>query len=499
MSNAEDAVTLQLKVILWDRDSQRRDQLLGRFKEGGFQVCVALDVEDAVELCSYKGCRVAVIGLDGDACDDPAMLCIRALAERGCLVIACGRQPERWPIRVRCVTLLSGAFRIQDCFARDFINTIKDLAADRGAELARQSIRDDQVRERMRRLGVVGVSPTMLALFHRMTRVSELSDVPVLISGETGTGKERFAQAIYRLDPKRCKGPFVPVNCGSINPTLAESEFFGHRCGAFSGAVRNRKGLFASANGGVLFLDEIGELNPVLQIKLLRVLQEGRVMRVGDDRESSIDVRVLAATNRDLPALILAERFREDLYFRLNVLSIHIPPLRERVADIAALVGHFLTRYRNYGPDEETVASGEFIEAMTRIRLPGNARQIENIVREALVKQERPGPLTLQDLPMDVLRETAGLDISAPPRRPVHDPAPATTITSRTRLGLPAVSDPELRDDELNLARQMAHHERWIVETAIRRTRGNQTRAASLLGITPRSVYTKIRKYGLIT
>ena len=198
----------------------------------------------------------------------------------------------------------------------------------------------------MKRLGSVGESQAMMAVFHTVLRVSPLSDMPVLITGETGTGKELLAHAIHQLDPKRCHGPFIALNCSALSPGLAESELFGHRRGAFTGADRERKGLIRAAEGGVLFLDEIGELDDALQAKLLRVLQENRVLGIGDDQEVAVNVRIIAATNRNLDAMVQQRTFRADLFHRLNVLAIHIPPLRERPADLKPLIEHFLEKHQ---------------------------------------------------------------------------------------------------------------------------------------------------------
>ena len=216
------------------------------------------------------------------------------------------------------------------------------------------------------------------------------------------------------------------------------------------------------------------------------------------ESSSPVSWRLIVTERQPLEPAVAEGRILKRFFSLVSTLEISIPPLRERATDIAALVRHFLTRYRNYGTGGETVASDEFIEALKRTRLPGNARQIENIVREALVKQEHPGPLTLQHLSAEVLRETAALEINPPPPAPQQVPMRGISMTSSERIGRPDMSEPDLNDDELNLARQMAKYERWMVETAIRRTRGNQTRAARLLGITPRSVYTKIRKHGLV-
>ena len=180
-----------------------------------------------------------------------------------------------------------------------------------------------------------------------MIRISRVSDVPTYITGETGTGKELLAKAIHSLDAKRRSGPFVAVNCSAISPGLAESELFGHRRGAFTGADRDRKGLIRAAQGGVLFLDEIGDLDAALQTKLLRVLQENRVLAVGEERDVPIDVRVVAASNRNLLAMVANGTFRADLFYRFTVLTVHVPPLRERRADIPPLIAHFVQKYQD--------------------------------------------------------------------------------------------------------------------------------------------------------
>src|SRR5262249_49739435 len=242
----------------------------------------------------------------------------------------------------------------------------------------------------------------MMAVFHTVLRISPLSDLPVLITGETGTGKGLLAHAIHQLDRKRCQGPFIALNCSALSPGLAESELFGHRRGAFTGADRDRKGLFRAAEGGVLFLDEIGELDEAVQAKLLRVLQAHRVLGIGDDHEVAVNVRIIAATHRNLEAMVQQGTFRADLWHRLHVLAIHIPPLRERPADLKPLLEHFLEKYQGLRPAGPLSAAPEFLEALTQLPLPGNAREVENLVQWVLVHKDDAAPLTLRDLPVDI-------------------------------------------------------------------------------------------------
>jgi transcriptional regulator with PAS, ATPase and Fis domain len=337
----------------------------------------------------------------------------------------------------------------------------------------------------------------MMSVLRWVVRVSALSDFPVLINGETGTGKELVANALHRMDTKRRGGPFIVANCGAISPGLAESEFFGHRRGAFSGADRERKGLFRSANGGVLFLDEIGELSDALQAKLLRVLQEKRVLGVGFDEEVTIDVRVVAATNRSLEEMVQTGRFREDLYHRLNVLSVNIPPLRERYDDLRPLIEHFLQKYSFLNQNQNKRVSSEFLEALMRVRLPGNARQLENIVRAAILTKVDDSPLGLSDL-------TPGLWRQISDERDLAGQAPGlekseTLPAGESRFDVRNYFQNLLAENSWSLPKSLEYCERLLLECVLRAAQGNQSRVARLIGMTPRSVYNKLHKHNLNT
>jgi two-component system, NtrC family, response regulator HydG len=271
---------------------------------------------------------------------------------------------------------------------------------------------------------------------------------------------------------------------------LAESEFFGHRRGAFTGADRERKGLIRSAEGGVLFLDEIGDLEPALQTKLLRVLQENRVLGVGEDREAEVSVRVVAASNRDLEQMIRENRFRADLFHRLNVLSIHIPPLRDHSEDLAPLVEHFVHKYQSLALTATLGIGSDFLEALRQVGLPGNVRQLENLVRQALVRKANDLPLSVSDLPVETLLELVGIDEKPAEKKPRE-------VDSVDAQALGASIGRLLDASGWNLTRSMEICERHALEAAMARTQGNQSQTAKLLGITPRSVYNKLRKYNL--
>jgi DNA-binding NtrC family response regulator len=248
--------------------------------------------------------------------------------------------------------------------------------------------------------GIVGRDPKMVQIYRQIQKVAQ-HDYPVLITGETGTGKELVAAAIHS-ESRRRRGPFVPVNCGALPAGVVESELFGHVKGAFSGAVRDKKGRFELAHGGTIFMDEVGELAQPLQVTLLRVLENGAFMPVGGEKLVTVDVRVLSATNRDLQREMERQRFRADLYYRLNVVPLRLPPLRERPADIPLLLAYFLEQARSRGQGDVSFSPAA-VELLRRYPWPGNVRELQNAVHYALAgcHGEVAGP---EDLPPEIRR-----------------------------------------------------------------------------------------------
>jgi two-component system response regulator AtoC len=288
---------------------------------------------------------------------------------------------------------------------------------------------------------------------------------PVLLTGASGTGKELVARLIHQESPRRdC--PFVPVNCGGIPEQLLESEFFGYVRGAFTGADRDKPGLFEAAHGGTILLDEVGELPASLQVKLLRALQEGEVRRVGSTEIKQVDTRIISATNRDLEAAVESGDFREDLYYRLAVVPIHLPQLRSRSEEIPELTMHLMDRHRTrMGIDVEGVEP-EAMEVLLQYSWPGNIRELENVLERAMVLTEGP-KVTVGDLPESV-------------RRPSPDgPGPG------------------LDTDDLSVKRHGARLEKHLIQLALDRTGGNKTQAAELLELSPRALRYKIQEYGI--
>ena len=312
----------------------------------------------------------------------------------------------------------------------------------------------------------VGSSEAMAEVLRQVRKVAPIKTT-VLLSGESGTGKELIARALHELSP-RVAMPFVAVNCGAIPADLVESELFGHVKGAFTDASRDKKGLAVEADGGTLFLDEVGELPLLLQVKLLRFLQEEEVRPVGETRSERVDVRVVAASVRDLGAAVRASQFREDLYYRLNVVGIRLPPLRERREDVPLLVRHFLSRYARLRPGApiEGIAE-EALAAMQSYRWPGNVRELEHAIERAAVLCE--GSLIREeDLPEAV--------------RGGAPPAP------------PAVA---LLGESLSIKRATRAVEEELIRRALHQTNGNRTRAAELLDLSYRALLYKIKEYGI--
>jgi transcriptional regulator with GAF, ATPase, and Fis domain len=443
------------------------------------------DLAALSKLTRSPRCSVALVSLGKSASPDAAPLkAIRQLCQRGFTVLACGNGVRQWPVGYKCLPLVSGAADVLDISSVDLFARLQHLLKQSLQAVTAARVEKLKLCEIMIGLGVVGESPAMLSVFRTIVRVSRISDVPVLLTGETGTGKELLARAIHALDLKRRAGPFVAINCGAISAGLAESELFGHRRGAFTGANRDRKGFFRAADGGVLFLDEIGDMEPALQVKLLRVLEEYRVLGVGEDMQTPVDVRVIAATNRDLAEIVADKVLRSDLFHRLNVLRIDVPPLRERPSDLCPLIFYFLEKHRLLGTGEKMIVESDFAEALRTIGLPGNVRQLEHIVCRAVAEKSGAGALALRDLPPEILRQLAGQT------QGVGD---AESGVPRVEVATPLSFD----TDHWQLSHFLDSCEKMLLERALQKTSGNQSKAARILGITPRSVYNKLRKHHL--
>jgi transcriptional regulator with PAS, ATPase and Fis domain len=450
-----------------------------------------------IEETAYPSCCAAVVTLGMYQTDDTfSSKAVSCMKQAGLSVIAHERGAHSWPVGVRCRALLAGASCVLDSGEDGFEMKLQQVLAGVLRQKSCEVIEKERTHALMKTFGIEGESLAIEEAFRQASRIADFSDLAVLITGESGTGKELMARAIHQLDPKRRTGPFVAINCGALSPGLVESELFGHSRGAFTGADRDRKGLVRAADGGVLFLDEIGELGRDGQVKLLRVLQDRRVMSVGTDHEVSVDLRVIAATHRNVELMVQEGQFREDLFHRLNMLSVHLPPLRERVVDLTSLIKNFLTKYQSVAVSKAPLIDHDFIEALAQLDFPGNVRQLENIVRRALLHKVDDTPLSLSDLSPEIWRQLCEARPKSTEEPRLHSdtaPAPMHIPTSFPQDVATLWTQPN--PTEWNLARVMGHCERVVVEEALRRARGNHSQAARALGITSRTLYNKLKKH----
>ena len=376
-------------------------------------------------------------------------------------------QTHRFGVPVAVITAhgnVETAVRALKLGAFDFISKPLDLPALR--KLIANTLRlQESIEEtgRYSAMRLLGLSKPMEQLRDMIGKVVR-SQAPVHISGESGTGKELVARLIHDSGPRRA-GPFVPVNCGAIPSELMESELFGHKKGSFTGAAADKEGLIRSAEGGTLFLDEVADLPLHMQVKLLRVIQEKAVRPVGELREVSVDVRILSATHRKLDELVKAGRFREDLYYRINVIELHVPPLRERLDDVPLLVDALLDRVSGQIGFKRPDISPEALMKLTEYAYPGNVRELENILERAvtLCANDRiePGDIQLRSQPaveVEEIEEVGGAD---------------------------------------GLSGQLEHIEREAIIKALEQTRYNKTRAAELLGMSFRQLRYRVKKLGI--
>jgi len=373
------------------------------------------------------------------------------------------------------------AFKLgaEDLVIKDAGFDVEELKVSVGKVLEKKHLRQENVllkrelRQRNSLDNIVGRSPQMQAVYHMIETVAATTST-VLITGESGTGKELVARAIHSTSD-RAAAAFVSINCGAFTETLLESELFGYMKGSFTGAVSNRKGLFEAAEGGTIFLDEIGETTPTMQVKLLRVLQERSIRRVGGLEEIPVDVRVVAATNRDLSQMVEDGTFRNDLYYRISVIPIEMPPLRTRRTDIPDLVRHFLEKYSAAAGRSTLEISEEAIRYLETYDWPGNVRELENTIERAVALEH--GRIA----GLDRRKEDTG---SLADHRIRHEWLPERILKYKPRN----VTELDLPEEGIDLEAYLAQIEKDYIIRALQRTSGNQTRAAEILNMSVRSL-----------
>ncbi len=450
-------MNLEGRFVLAEDDAAQRQQLAGFLRDLGAEVHEAADGRAALELVRRVHPDVVLTDLRMPELDGRELL--REIVTFN---------PEIRTVIATAYGTVEGAVACLKEGACDYL--LKPLELDEVERVLRRALEERHLRRENRELrrrlgeiesvpGLVTAGGPMAEVLSTVARVAR-STISVLVLGESGTGKELVARAIHAAGP-RAGRPFVAVSAAALSPTLLESELFGHERGAFTGADRARAGRFEAAAGGTLFLDEVGDLPPEVQVKLLRVLQERTVERVGSNRPLPVDVRLVAATHHDLPAEVAAGRFREDLYYRLAVVTIELPPLRHRRSDVPLLVEHFIAKHAEVSDGIARAISREAMDLLVRYDYPGNVRELENIVQRCLVLARGP-QITTADLPPTVL--TA------------------------------ASEDPEAEDGGSTLPARIVALERTAITEALEAEGGNQTRAAELLGISERALRYKLAK-----
>ena len=454
------------KVLIVDDEPKICSILSALLAKNGYEVDVANSGEAGLDM--YSKFEPAVILLDLKMPGMNGMEVMETLAKRfnaDCKVIIMTAHGE---VRTAVEAMKKGAFDyLQKPFDNDELLAIISRAMEMVALKHRVKQLEDQLEETYGFESIVAISRKMNSTFTLMHKFAA-TDGTVLVSGESGTGKELIVRAIHQAS-KRKTGPFVVVNCGAIPQNLIESEFFGHEAGSFTDAKERRRGKFDSADGGTLFLDEIGELPLEAQVKLLRVIEDGTFSRVGSDKSILVDVRVMAAINRDITEMVKEGKFREDLYWRLNVLSLNVCPLRERKEDIPLLVEHFLDRYAVPLGVEQPRVSEKAMELLTTYEWPGNVRELQNCIYSAMTIVTGP---TIE--PADL------------PRRIYSDSKQSYIISVAGSISLAQIA-----------SESVARAEQEAINEALSKSNGNREKAADLLGINRKTLYRKLKQYGI--
>jgi DNA-binding NtrC family response regulator len=454
-------------VLVVDDEELYRRALERILKRVGYEVVTARDASEAMGIVSSQPIDLVLSDVQMPGINGLEL--VRQVhevdADLPCIVITGYGSPESSVDALR-----AGAFwYLEKPFEQGHLDVVRRLAEqaiEHGRLKHENRLLQRQLESRHQFESIVGESHALRRVLETVERVSG-TDSTVLVTGESGTGKELIARAIHYNSP-RSDRMMVTVNCGAIPEELLEAELFGHVRGAFTNAVSHREGRFALADGGSIFLDEIGDMSMNLQVKLLRVLQERTFEPVGSSKPQSVDVRVIAATNQRLPELIEAKKFREDLSSRLNVIPLEVPPLRERREDIPALIHHFIEWHSDRGSTSVKGIHPAAVEALCRQPWPGNVRELQNLV-ERLVILRREGEIGLDDLPAEY-REPA-----APPPTP----------------------GPSLAPEGMNLRGELEEIEAHWIRQALERTGWNKNRAAQLLQVNRTTLLEKIKKYGI--
>ena len=447
----------RVRVLVVDDDEVTCNLLDEVLSKEGYAVDKALDGQEAIDKGEHKSYDVVLtdikmIGVDG-------LEVLRAYRQKSPQTIIL-MMTAFGSIETAIRAIKEGAYDyVSKPFKLEEIKLTIHRALEQNRLLQENLFYRQELLTKYKLENIVGRSPQMLQIYKTIARVADTRST-VLIAGESGTGKELIARAIH-FNSQRAPKPFVAVDCGSLAETLLESELFGHVRGAFTGAVASKKGLFEEADGGTCFLDEVGDISLSMQAKLLRVLQEHEIKRVGDTEIIKVDVRIVAATNKNLEQLVAEKKFREDLFYRLNVVSLQLPPLRERPEDIPLLAAHFLRKFAAENGKPVSQISQETIDLLAHYRWPGNVRELENVLERAVTLSHHSVILP-EDLPRRLRAQ------------------PLETVTSSLPSQIP-----------------LSELEKRYIQKVLEETGGNKKKAADILGIDRRTLYRMAARYGL--
>jgi len=461
------------RILIVDDEPLTRQSLYEILKFEGYDVVTANDGLEALETIKKISPQIAIVDLKMPRLDGLGLLKeIKANSIKTEIILITGYGS----IETAVEAMKQGAF---DYISKPIVDSEIKVVIQKILNQQRLLEENRLLKERLAASnrqsfhGIIGGDPQMQKIYSTIEAVCD-TNATILLTGESGTGKRVIAHAIHNSDPSRRDKPFIEVNCGALPETLLESELFGHIKGSFTGAIKDRIGRYELADKGTILLDEIDAFTPNLQVKLLRLLQSGEFERVGESHTIKVDARVIASTNQDLSKAIEKGTFREDLFYRLNVIPIHIPPLRERRDDIPLLVEHFLKNcnQRNNGKRAVTAVSGDAMKTLLKYEWPGNIRELENVIERAIILSKGHDIITRQDLP-ELLQESgraaSGDNIN--------------TINNQKEGFLKEV---------------LKHPEKQIIQNSLEEASWNRKQAAANLGINRSTLYNKMKKYGLL-
>ena len=465
------------RILVIDDDETVRDVLRSLLTTKGFEVTLAQDGQSGLEL--IKGNKYDLILTDLMMPHVGGIEILKELSASNIttpvlVITAFGT------VQTAVEAMKLGAFEyVTKPFNLDEIMLVIHKALN-VAKLQQENVMlKMQLMKKYKYEGLVGDSPRMQAVYQLIEKIAD-TDSTVLILGESGTGKELIAKTIHYNNASRSQGPFVPINCAAIPRDLLESELFGHEKGAFTGAINTRIGRFELAQNGTLFLDEVGELDPSLQVKLLRVLQEREFERVGGMKTVKVDVRILAATNKDLEKVTREGKFREDLFYRLNVIPLTLPPLRKRVEDIPLLADHFLRDFSKKRKREQLTFSKNAMHCLLAYRWPGNVRELENLIERLTILTSHE-TIQVADLP-----------------EKFHQEVPVAQEKGHAPVSLPATAvAADLPESGVDLSALVTTMEKDLILKALAKSGGVKSKAAQLLGLNRTTLFEKMRKMGI--